>query len=199
MSVGETTQRKAEHSLEEVKHKGEEALDHAKDAAGDVLETGKARAEEELTYGKGVVAQQVRDAANAAKAAARDLRERDQAMLAGWADMAADNMSHAAQSLDGRDIGEIFSNVENFARRQPAVFLAGVALAGFAAARFAKAARDGAAERSAHGHGSAHYASSHSRPPAPGTTNPGYRTYPPKGEGEGQTIVNRNHEELNNV
>lgn len=136
------TPTKSAQSVEDVRKKGEAALENAKTAASDVLETGKARAQEELTHGKSYVARQVTDAAHAAKTAAQDLRDREQPMLAEWADAAADGISQAAHEIDGRSVGEIFHKVEDFARRQPAMFLAGVALAGFAAARFAKSARD---------------------------------------------------------
>ena len=136
------TPPKTAQSVQDVRRKGEEALDKAKTAASDVFETGKARAEDELVHGKSFVARQVADAARAAKVAADDLRQHDQAMLAQWADAAADGMNQAANGIEGRSVGEIFHQVEDFARRQPAIFLAGVALAGFAAARFAKAARD---------------------------------------------------------
>lgn len=139
------TASKNAQSVQDLRKKGEDALDNAKTAASDVLETGKVRAQEELTHGKSFVARQVTDAAHAAKTAAQDLRDRDQATLAEWAEAAADGMEHAAHGIEGRSVGEIFHQVEDFARRQPAIFLAGVALAGFAAARFAKAARDSAA------------------------------------------------------
>jgi len=141
MTDAATTDKPAK-SLDDIRKKGEAAIDQAKTAAGDVLETGKARAEEELTHGKSTVARHVRDVAHAAGTAAKDLREHDQTMMASWAEAAADGMSDAANHLEGRDIGEIFGEVENYARRQPAVFLAGIALAGFAVARFAKAARE---------------------------------------------------------
>lgn len=141
------TKDKAAQSLEDVRKRGEEALDHAKTAASDVLEAGKMRAEEEITHGKGFVARQVKDVAHAARTAADDLRSNDQAMMASWADAAAEGMSHVAEDLDGRDVHEIFGRIEDYARRQPAIFLAGVALAGFAAARFAKAARESGPSR----------------------------------------------------
>lgn len=139
------TPPKTAQSMDDVRKKGEAALENAKSAASDVLETGKARAQGELEHGKSFVAQQVIDAAHAAKTAAEDLRARNQGTLAQWADMAADGMESAAGRIEGRSVGELFHQVEDFARRQPAIFLAGVALAGFAAARFAKAARDSAA------------------------------------------------------
>lgn len=209
MNHGANPQQKAADAAGDVRKKGEEALDHAKTAANDVLETGKARAEEELNYGKGVVAERMQHLAHAARTAADDLREHDQPMLASWAESAADNVSKAAGSLDGRDLGEIFGQVEDYARRQPAVFLAGVALAGFAAARFAKAARDSAAERNGYGHG--HVPASRVAPGAPGQSisnrnhgdygtervQPGFTN--PSEPANGQTIANRNHPEVNNV
>lgn len=141
MTDAATTDKPAQ-SMEDVRKKGEMAVEQARTAATDVLETGKERAREELTHGKSTVARHVRDVAHAAKAAADDLRKHDQTAMASWAEAAADGMTSAADGLEGREISDIFGQVESYARRQPAVFLAGIALAGFAAARFAKAARE---------------------------------------------------------
>lgn len=132
----------ANEAVDHAKSAAHDAADHAKAVASDALETGKAHAEEGLNEGKNVIARQVLSAAQAAKSAAKDLRERDQSVMAEWADVAADEMTRAAEGLEGSDLNEIYAKVEDYARRQPAVFLAGVALAGFAAARFAKAARE---------------------------------------------------------
>lgn len=134
-------------SAQDVRQKGEEALEHAKSAAHEAVDTSRARAEEGLTQGKNVMAHQVLCAAHAAKTAADDLRKQEQGMLADWADVAADGMTRAAEGLESSDLNELYHRVEDYARRQPAVFLAGIALAGFAAARFAKAARENSAYR----------------------------------------------------
>ena len=49
---------------------------------------------------------------------------------------AADQMETMADSLRRRDVGQMFSDVQSFARRQPTAFLGASFLAGFAAMRF---------------------------------------------------------------
>ncbi|MGJ8570771.1 MAG: hypothetical protein ACSHXI_08730 [Hoeflea sp.] len=51
----------------------------------------------------------------------------------------ADGISGAANSMRQKDVGEVISDVQGFARSNPAVFLGGAALLGFVASRFAKA------------------------------------------------------------
>jgi hypothetical protein len=51
---------------------------------------------------------------------------------------AADGIDGASDALRGRNLSEIFDDVQAFARRQPAAFLGITVLAGFAAVRFLK-------------------------------------------------------------
>lgn len=50
----------------------------------------------------------------------------------------ADRITSFAETLDGRDLEEVMDNLNDFARRKPAVFLGGAAAIGFFAARFVK-------------------------------------------------------------
>lgn len=51
----------------------------------------------------------------------------------------ADGISGAADTVRNKDVSEVVSDVQGFARANPAVFLGGAALLGFVASRFAKA------------------------------------------------------------
>lgn len=51
---------------------------------------------------------------------------------------AADQVDALSQALERRDLNELFSNLQSFARRQPTAFLGATFLAGFAAVRFLK-------------------------------------------------------------
>lgn len=54
---------------------------------------------------------------------------------------AADRVENLASHLQDRDVGEIIDEVEDFARRQPAVFLGGAFALGVLGARFLKSSR----------------------------------------------------------
>ncbi|SOE08533.1 hypothetical protein SAMN05877838_0256 [Hoeflea halophila] len=51
----------------------------------------------------------------------------------------ADGISGAADTVRNKDMSEVVTDVQGFARSNPAVFLGGAALLGFVASRFAKA------------------------------------------------------------
>jgi hypothetical protein len=51
----------------------------------------------------------------------------------------SDSVTNAADSLRGQDLRGLWNSTTEYARRNPAMFMAGVALTGFAIARFARA------------------------------------------------------------
>jgi hypothetical protein len=54
------------------------------------------------------------------------------------AESAADGLQRLSEALRSRDLDTLVRDTENFARRQPAVFIGAAALAGFLAVRFLK-------------------------------------------------------------
>jgi hypothetical protein len=64
----------------------------------------------------------------------------DQPQIAEFASTAADQAEALAGYLRENDVRQIVGNVENFARRQPLLFVGGAFLLGMAASRFIKAA-----------------------------------------------------------
>jgi hypothetical protein len=77
-------------------------------------------------------------ASEALRTVGDELRQRDEEFIAGYADGAADQIERAAVYLDGKDFDHLVGDVERFARRQPALFLAGAFGLGILAARFLK-------------------------------------------------------------
>lgn len=67
----------------------------------------------------------------------------DQPAIANVAETAADQAERVAAYLREHDAREILGNVEDFARRQPLLFLGGAFVLGVAASRFIKAAAGG--------------------------------------------------------
>ncbi len=100
----------------------------------------------------GHLAEDVRDAAEAQRAAAADNVARlgravhgaaeqlgkELPQAAGFIHSAADTLQSASSTLRERSIEEMAASFSNFARRQPAAAFAGSVLAGFALARFLK-------------------------------------------------------------
>lgn len=62
---------------------------------------------------------------------------------------AADKMDNMSDAVRRRDVGQIVSELQSFARQQPTAFLGATFLAGFAAVRFLKSSSSGVARSSA--------------------------------------------------
>lgn len=126
-----------------------EAVDQAKDAveqvAGQVQETGKQVVEQvqEQAFTKvseqiGRLTETLGSVVDATRSVSSQLRQSDQAMVAGYVDQAAVQMEKLAGYLDNKELPELVADVDRFARRQPALFMGGAFVLGLMAARFLK-------------------------------------------------------------
>src|SRR5205814_1093360 len=79
--------------------------------------------------------------AHALRGAARDLGEGN-GSGAVLAERAADGMERVAESLQKRDLDGVIAEVQEFARRSPALFVGGAVTAGFVLARFLKSSQE---------------------------------------------------------
>lgn len=121
-----------------MRSKGEDAVKEAREVATKAADKANAAVEDQ----KSTFAAQIADISEVAKTAANELRDRDQSFVADWVERTADSIQYASETLKNNDLKTIYGEVESYARRQPAVFIAGTALFGFAIARFAKVASE---------------------------------------------------------
>lgn len=145
---------------------GQQAKQEAKEAAASVkadMKNATQQAAESLASGaehyadqaRNSAADEVKDVASALRKAADELRsgspqERSFSQI-------ADGLADASEAIRDKDLGEMMGSVNDFARRNPLVFLGSAALVGFAATRFAKASsaprdagRDGSSAAQGH-------------------------------------------------
>lgn len=129
----------AKHAAAMAKDAGQDAMDDLKDSAKDLTsrtteaaatlrDTASDRLEsagETLANGSAHLAKSLRNAADA----------EDGTLRASALDLAAEGASRVSETLRGKNLGALMSDVQGFARRNPAVFAAGAAIAGFALAR----------------------------------------------------------------
>jgi hypothetical protein len=94
---------------------------------------------------------------------AQHLQEQHRDAVAQYTGQAAQGLERFSQTLRQRDLHAVVGQVEDFARRQPAVFIGSAALLGFLAARFLKSSAE---SRQGHAEGSA-YGGDLGRPQAP--------------------------------
>lgn len=121
----------------QVKDAASAATQEAKARASDAASAVAAEAGNYAEQTKGAAADEVKGVSSALRTAAADLRsgspqERTFSQL-------ADGLADASEAIRDKDLGEIVGNLNDFARRNPLMFLGGAALVGFAATRFAKA------------------------------------------------------------
>jgi hypothetical protein len=124
------TARQAVHDL----------TDKAKEQAGGLADKAKETASEHLSDGKEKATGVLSDAAEALHSVGDTLRENDQDAFARYADMAASQVQQFTDAIRGRSVGELLDEAEDFARREPALFLGGAFLLGIFGSRFLKAA-----------------------------------------------------------
>ncbi|NEW90985.1 hypothetical protein [Rhodopseudomonas sp. BR0M22] len=124
------------HSAEAARAKAEEFAETAKDFAAEAGESLKHRAYEEKQAGADYVA-------NIADAIRRASREFDDDLpIAGvYMRKAAAKVEDISDTVQRGDLSDLVHGVQDFARRQPTVFLGLAVLAGFGAVRFLKSSR----------------------------------------------------------
>ncbi len=105
-------------------------LNQVRDKAASQLNEQKTRATDSL----GSVAQAVRQST-------QHLREQQYDTVAQFVERAADQIERFSNHLRERDLNELMSEAQRFARHQPAVFIGSSFAAGMLAARFIKASR----------------------------------------------------------
>lgn len=113
------------------------AVDDAKAGAQDMADQARTAATDYADQAKGAAADEVGSVGSALRTAAEELRsgspqERTFSQI-------ADGLADASDALREKDLGEMVGAVNDFAKRNPLVFLGSAALVGFAATRFAKA------------------------------------------------------------
>ena len=145
-SVADRFDRTGDHDGDETGHgssasrirdQASQAAYDAKGAASSIAEQARARLNEIVDQQKAAGADKIAGVAKAAHSAASDLDETNPHM-ARLVRSAADGVERIADDVRSRDIGEVFSTLADFGRRQPVAFFGGAVLAGFILSRFFK-------------------------------------------------------------
>lgn len=119
------------------------AAEQAKAEASGLLDQAKDRAQGLVEDGKAAGADHATGFARAIHHAADDL-EQSSPDIARHVRAAGDSVRGIAEAMRERSAGQLLEDVNDFARRQPALFFGAAAIAGFALVRFAKSSADSA-------------------------------------------------------
>lgn len=127
-----TSTRKSGSTKEQVKETVRETTKNVTDAA---KEQARSKYEEK----KNVIADEIGNLASALRQAGTELKTLNQtSVAANITTRIADRLDGVKGQFAGKDLDGMIHEVEDFGRRNPAVFLAGAAALGFVAIRFLK-------------------------------------------------------------
>ncbi len=118
--------------------------DEARDAAGEVGARARGAAERQLASGKDRVGEGLAHLAEALRKTASNLRggeSNESRALTEYVTRAADRVEVASDYFGRRTLSEVIGDVEDFARREPAILLGGAFGAGLLAGRFLRSTR----------------------------------------------------------
>ncbi|GGK30358.1 hypothetical protein [Salinarimonas ramus] len=133
-----------------------EASDAARDTAEEARDAGYAfvhgardRAADYLERRKESAVQSIDDVAHSLRESSENFDDRPNLRL--FVDSAADGLENLAEEIRDRSFIEVYADVEQFARRRPAVFAAAAGVAGFMLARFLKSSAEEVEARAVYG------------------------------------------------
>jgi uncharacterized protein YjbJ (UPF0337 family) len=118
-----------------------EVKDQVVDRARSSLAQARDRAGSSLGESKGQFADQFGNIAEALRRTTEQLRSQDQERIAGITDTVARQVDQVANYLRNKDAIAMRTDLENLARRQPALVLGGALILGLMGARFLKSSR----------------------------------------------------------
>jgi ElaB/YqjD/DUF883 family membrane-anchored ribosome-binding protein len=122
--------------VDEAKEKVQELAGQAQDRASQQVQAGVSRGKNRAADTLGAVAQSL-------VFSSQQLREQNRGAVGGYVEKAANRVERWADYVQNTDAREIAYRAENFARREPALFLGGAFALGLLGARFLKSSRRG--------------------------------------------------------
>jgi hypothetical protein len=153
-----------------------QVVDQAQSTAGQVTEQAKQQATSQLESQKGRAIDSLVALAQALRQTGQHLHQQDQTAVSGYVEQAAERIEGLSNYLRARDIPQLIGETQDFARRQPGLFLTGAVALGFVGARFLMSSGRRAASRQFAGPNSAYtpgYGQASALGPAGGTAYAG--------------------------
>jgi len=116
----------------------QEVIGQAQAQAQNLVNTAREQATSQITTQKDRAADSLMTISTALQAASREMRNQNGGPVADYIDTAAGQVDQIATALRDQDVYQLLKTTEQFARRQPALFLAAAFALGFAGTRFLK-------------------------------------------------------------
>lgn len=115
-----------------------------KDTQTGIMGKVRERANAQLASQKDRATDGLGTVAHAVRQSTQQLREQQHDTVANYMDKAADQLDRFSSRLKDKDIGELIGDAQQFARRQPAVFIGSAFAVGLLGARFLKSSSEDA-------------------------------------------------------
>jgi hypothetical protein len=128
---------------EQVKDTARQTLEQGQQAAGQALDKAKDTVKSQLSSQKEKAVSTLGNFTDALHQTGDQLRQSGQGVFGGYADSLAGQIDRAVDYLRENDIDDLAAQVEDFARKQPALFIGGAFVVGVALARFLKSSQSG--------------------------------------------------------
>lgn len=125
-------------TADQAKEAAGQVAGQAKEAVGQVTGQAKEQVTSRLAGQKDRAAQSLGSVAEALRMTGQQLREHDQTGGTLYIDRVASEVERLSGYLERNDVGQLVGDVEQFARRRPALFLGGAFVLGVLGARFLK-------------------------------------------------------------
>ena len=146
-SDAEAAASHARAASEDFSARTRDASEEVKERAHGLIGDAKERARSIAGEQKNLAADRVTGFADALRHASSDLDEQGQSIVSGVVRQAADGLERVSGAMRSNDVDDLVGSIEDFARRQPAVFIGSAVLAGFGIARFMKSSSERRRER----------------------------------------------------
>jgi uncharacterized protein YjbJ (UPF0337 family) len=113
-------------------------MGEAREKASEAVHDARQKAETNLSSQKQRATDQLANVSSALRETSGNLRDSEQESIAGYFESAAEQVDRLSGYFRDRSVGELVDEVEDIARREPALFLGGAALLGILGSRFFK-------------------------------------------------------------
>jgi hypothetical protein len=126
--------------------KASQVVDQAQGAAGQVAEQAKQQATSQLESQKDRAVDTLVTVAQALRQTGQQLQQQEQGAVGSYVEQAAERVERMTNHLRAHDVPELIAQTQDFARRQPGLFVTGALALGFLGARFLMSSGQRAAE-----------------------------------------------------
>ncbi len=135
---GRTT---VDRSRDRARDRSDDLQGRAREQASRAADRARDKAEEGISQQKQNATSRLDSVTSALHTTSDTLRDEHQDSIASMVDSAADQVERLSSYVRERTVGELFDDIQDVARREPALFLGGAAMLGIIGARFLKSSQ----------------------------------------------------------